>query len=204
MPHPRTHLIESLVRLASLPASDFQGAILKPLSSVDFSSKYGVKGFVVDSQNQALRLMADLEFPIMLQEFIPGPPTAGYFLDGFVDRTGKICGMFARQRLRMSPPKLGNSTLMVSVRLDEVAEAEKSLTRLLGPCSTAEHSVRSSNETSEMANSNSLRSMPVPGGTSNSRRVAAWTSAPWPIKMHWGNQSKPYKNMRWAGVAYFL
>ncbi|HEX4425071.1 MAG TPA: hypothetical protein VH079_06715 [Terriglobales bacterium] len=132
IPHPRTHLIDSLAQLATLPAEEFEGAILKPLSSVDFSSKYGVKGFVVDSQNQALRIMADLEFPIMLQEFIPGPPTAGYFLDGFVDRKGKVCGLLARQRLRMSPPKLGNSTLMVSVRLTEVAEAEKSLRRLLG------------------------------------------------------------------------
>jgi predicted ATP-grasp superfamily ATP-dependent carboligase len=131
IPHPRTHLIDSLAQLATLPAEEFEGAILKPLSSVDFSSKYGVKGFVVDSQNQALRIMADLEFPIMLQEFIPGPPTAGYFLDGFVDRKGKVCGLLARQRLRMSPPKLGNSTLMVSVRLTEVAEAEKSLRRLL-------------------------------------------------------------------------
>jgi len=132
VPHPRTHLIASLAQLATLPGDEFSGAILKPLSSVDFSSKYGVKGFVVESQNQALRVMADLEFPIMLQEFIPGPPTAGYFLDGFVDRHGQVCGLLARQRLRMSPPKLGNSTLMVSVPLTEVAEAEKSLRRLLG------------------------------------------------------------------------
>ncbi len=132
VPHPRTHLISSLAQLATLQAGDFCGAILKPLSSVDFSSKYGVKGFVVENQNQALRVMADLEFPIMLQEFIPGPPAAGYFLDGFVDRNGQICGLLARQRLRMSPPKLGNSTLMVSVPLTEVAEAEKSLRRLLG------------------------------------------------------------------------
>jgi len=132
IPHPRTHLIDSLAGLASMPAANFQGAILKPLSSVDFSMKYGVKGFVVQSQNEALRIMGNLEFPIMLQEFIPGSPTAGYFLDGFVDRNGRICGMFARQRLRMSPPKLGNSTLMVSVELDQVAEAETSLRRLLG------------------------------------------------------------------------
>jgi D-aspartate ligase len=132
VPHPRTHLIASLAELATLPATEFRGAILKPLSSVDFSSKYGVKGFVVESQNEALRIMADLEFPIMLQEFIPGPPTAGYFLDGFVDGKGEICGLLARQRLRMSPPKLGNSTLMVSVPLIEVAEAEDSLRRLLG------------------------------------------------------------------------
>ncbi len=132
VPHPRTHLIGSLAELATLPPAEFRGAILKPLSSVDFSSKYGVKGFVVESQNEALRLMADLEFPIMLQEFIPGPPTAGYFLDGFVDRNGRVCGLLARQRLRMSPPKLGNSTLMVSVPMSEVAAAEESLRRLLG------------------------------------------------------------------------
>jgi len=132
IPHPRTRLVHSFQELSNLSDSEFHGAILKPLSSVEFARKYGVKGFVVNNQDEALVTMRKADFPIMLQEFIPGPPAAGYFLDGFVDRTGRICGLLARQRLRMSPPKLGNSTLMVTVPLSEVSPAAESLKRLLG------------------------------------------------------------------------
>jgi predicted ATP-grasp superfamily ATP-dependent carboligase len=131
IPHPRTRLLTSIEQLDSLPSEDFLGAILKPPSSESFSAKFGVKGFLVDSRAQALRAMERLPFPIMLQEFIPGPPTAGYFIEGFIDRQGRVCALFARRRLRMYPPHLGNSTFMVSVPLEEVAAASASLQFLL-------------------------------------------------------------------------
>ncbi|MBS1850407.1 MAG: hypothetical protein JST79_05815 [Acidobacteria bacterium] len=131
LPHPRTRLLGSLEDIAQIPESAFEQAILKPLASVNFSSRFGVKGFLVNSRAEALRRMQHFPFPIMLQEFIPGPPSAGYFLDGFVDRKGRICAMFARQRLRMHPAKLGNSTLMKSVPCGEVAGAVATLEHLL-------------------------------------------------------------------------
>ncbi|MCU1297165.1 MAG: hypothetical protein JWO91_1443 [Acidobacteriaceae bacterium] len=130
--HPRTHLLRSFQELTDLSSGEFHGAILKPLSSVEFAQRHGVKGFIVENQIEALAAMRKTEFPIMLQEFIPGPPTAGYFLDGFVDREGRLCGLLARQRLRMSPPRLGNSTLMVTVPLNEVSRAAEALQHLLG------------------------------------------------------------------------
>ncbi len=131
LPHPRTRLLISNQQLDSIPCEDFRGSILKPLSSASFTSKYRVKGFLVDSRAQALRAMERLPYPIMLQEFIPGPPTAGYFIEGFIDRQGRVCALFARRRLRMDPPWLGNSTFMVSVPLEEVAGAVASLQYLL-------------------------------------------------------------------------
>jgi predicted ATP-grasp superfamily ATP-dependent carboligase len=68
---------------------------------------------------------------MMLQEYIPGPPTNHYFIDGFVDRFGVVRAMFARRRLRMNPPDFGNSTLMVSIPLSEIADAAASLQKLL-------------------------------------------------------------------------
>lgn len=130
IPHPRTQLLRSREHLDSLPESDFRGAILKPLCSVEFSRAHGVKGFLVHSRDSARRAMQKAAFPILLQEFIPGPPTAGYFVEGFRDRNGRRT-LFARRRLRMSPPQLGNSTFMVSVPLDEVSDAAAALERLL-------------------------------------------------------------------------
>ena len=66
----------------------------------------------------------------MLQEYVPGPPTAHYFVDGFVDRTGVVRALFARRRIRMFPTDFGNSSMMVSVPLEEAAEAAGSLERL--------------------------------------------------------------------------
>jgi D-aspartate ligase len=120
IPHPKTRLLRSAGQLSELPTSVFDGAILKPVSSVEFARRHGVKGFLVQSREEAQSRMAGVEYPIMLQEFIPGPPSAGYFLEGFVNGRGEVRARFARQRLRMYPPDLGNSTLMVSVPLEQM------------------------------------------------------------------------------------
>jgi predicted ATP-grasp superfamily ATP-dependent carboligase len=131
IPHPHTRLVNSRGELADLREAELQATFLKPVSSVEFSRRHGVKGYLIASREEALRMANRIEFPVMIQEFIPGPPTAGYFLDGFVDRDGRICARFARQRLRMHPPRLGNSSLMVSVPLEAVSPAAAALDRLL-------------------------------------------------------------------------
>jgi predicted ATP-grasp superfamily ATP-dependent carboligase len=68
---------------------------------------------------------------MMLQEYIPGPPTNHYFVDGFVDGAGVVRARFVRQRLRMYPPDFGNSTLMVSVPPEQAADALRTLDTLL-------------------------------------------------------------------------
>lgn len=131
IPQPRTLLISAREHFDALDDRAFQGAILKPLSSVEFASRHGVKGYLVENREQAAALFQQLDLPVMLQEFIPGPPTAGYFVDGFRDRTGRISAMFARRRLRMYPPRLGNSTYIESVPLREVESAALFLECLL-------------------------------------------------------------------------
>jgi predicted ATP-grasp superfamily ATP-dependent carboligase len=129
IPHPQTRILSSAAEFDQL--ADVEGAILKPLSSVEFAAKYGVKGYIAETREQARSLLPRLEFPILVQEFIPGPPDAGYFLDGFRDRKGEIKALFARRRLRMFPPRLGNSTFVSSVPLDELESAVFSLEYLL-------------------------------------------------------------------------
>jgi D-aspartate ligase len=129
IPHPQTRIVSSAAEFDEL--TGIEGAILKPLSSVEFAMRYGVKGYIAESCEQARSLLQRLEFPILVQEFIPGAPDAGYFLDGFRDRKGQIKGLFARRRLRMFPPRLGNSTFVESVSLDDVKSAVFSLEYLL-------------------------------------------------------------------------
>ena len=67
----------------------------------------------------------------MLQEYVPGPPTGHYMVEGFVDRSGRVAARFVRQRLRMFPPDFGDSTYMGGVPLDRVPAAVEHLDRLL-------------------------------------------------------------------------
>ncbi len=123
VPHPKTRILRSAADIDSVPADEFQEAILKPISSVEFARKFGIKGHFVKCREQALDLSTKLEFPILLQEYIPGPPNAGYFIEGFFDRGAELRALLSRRRLRMHPAVLGNSSLTVSVPLTEVESA---------------------------------------------------------------------------------
>ena len=131
VPHPRTIAIAEESELDGL---DLDGFFLKPRHSQLFARRYHRKAFSfegLEEARSAFRMIADVGLGAVLQEFIPGPPTAHYFIDGFVDRTGQIVALFPRQRLRMFPLDFGNSTLMVSVPLGAVEGAVASLTKLL-------------------------------------------------------------------------
>jgi predicted ATP-grasp superfamily ATP-dependent carboligase len=115
---------------AAMPGRMF----LKPRDSHAFQLRFGVKGFRFADREEASRRvlevsMAGLE--VVVQEYVPGPPTCHYFIDGFADREGRIRALFARQRRRMYPPDFGNSTALVSVGLSEVRQAVEDLRRLL-------------------------------------------------------------------------
>ncbi len=131
IPHPATELLCSKSQVELLAPGRLQGQILKPISSVEFVSKHGLKGFLLDNQADACRAISKVEFPILLQEYIPGPPTASFFLDAFVDRQGRVAACFARRRLRIYPNKLGNSTLMESIPLQSVPAARDILNRII-------------------------------------------------------------------------
>lgn len=130
VPHPRT---VRLGRLA-LPADVFANAFLKPCDSMAFRRRFGVKGLHFTTPAEAMARAAEVReagLDVLLQEYVPGPPSHHFMVEGFVDRTGRVCGRFVRQRLRMHPPDFGDSTYMVSVSVDRVRPAVESLDRLL-------------------------------------------------------------------------
>ena len=135
VPHPQTIEITSRQIIENISEDDFTRFFLKPLDSESFSKRYGVKACLLRDKADALGTYERLSgegHAVVLQEYISGPPTRHYFVDGFVDRHGQVRARFARQRLRMYPPKLGNSSYMVSIPLAVVADACESLDRLLG------------------------------------------------------------------------
>jgi predicted ATP-grasp superfamily ATP-dependent carboligase len=135
IPHPSTRMVSSASELDGMPDRAFESAFLKPADSEAFLGRYSIKAFNIRSRETAVQRMEDLKgtgIPMLIQEYIPGPPSNHYFIDGYIDRAGRTVARFARRRLRMFPADFGNSTYMKSVPISEVAAAAESLDRLLG------------------------------------------------------------------------
>jgi len=133
VPHPRTIEVFSTGDLAAVPADEIERFFLKPADSESFNRQFGVKACRFETKDEALSEFARLSAAgvvFILQEYIKGPPTNHYFVDGFVDRQGVVKARFARRRIRMRPHDLGNSTSMVSVPITEVSGASEALDRI--------------------------------------------------------------------------
>ena len=138
LPHPQTITVNSIEDLKPVPDRLLSSSFLKPAHSQQFFAKFGVKAFRISGRQDAevrLRQCTAAGLQMMLQEYIPGPPTNHYFIDGFMDRGGVVRALFARRRLRMSPPDFGNSTMQVSVPLGETGDAVDTMKKLLADIS---------------------------------------------------------------------
>lgn len=134
IPHPWSRIVEVPGDLDVIPDGGFEAAFMKPRDSVQFFKTFGVKAFRAASRSELEDRLVEVTsagLGVIVQEYIPGPATNHYFVDGFRDRDGVIRAIFARQRLRMYPPLFGNSTFMRSVAPDTVDGAVAQLDRLL-------------------------------------------------------------------------
>lgn len=131
LPRPRTWFPER----GQMPAAhELAACFIKPRDSGAFDARFGVKGFRLGSAQEAgarLRECDQAGLAVILQELIPGPTAAHHFLDGFIDRFGRIRALFARRRLRAQHGTLSNSSCLVSIEPKVMAQAERDLRRLL-------------------------------------------------------------------------
>jgi predicted ATP-grasp superfamily ATP-dependent carboligase len=134
LPQPRTAVLRRPEDIDAFEPWSFADAFLKPRSSHHFMERFRVKGVRVASRAEAADRASALfrqGLDVIVQEYVPGPPSNHYFLDGFVDAAGAVRARFARKRLRMYPADFGNSTYMVSVPMDETGPAMGQLETLL-------------------------------------------------------------------------
>lgn len=137
IPHPQTHFVHSVADLGGLSLTPGTQFFLKARNSQKFIAKTGVKAYMVSSPQEIRIRVGDLAaagLGVVLQEYIPGPPTNHYFVDGFSDGRGAILARFARQRQRMYPPNFGNSTFLRSVALSDVPDIVETVDRLIAGC----------------------------------------------------------------------
>lgn len=134
LPHPRTICIGASDDVRTLWDSTLRDPFLKPRNSLGLQASYGVKAFRITSRPEAMVRVREAQqagVDLMLQEYVPGPASAHYFVDGFVDRAGAVCAQFARRRIRTHAEPFGDSSCMASIALEEAKAPLDILHRLL-------------------------------------------------------------------------
>jgi predicted ATP-grasp superfamily ATP-dependent carboligase len=134
VPHPRTYRIDVEADLDQVPFDQLDRVFVKPVNSQAFSDMTGAKGFWVATRAElrdTWRRFDGMGFRVMVQEYVPGPPDAHVFVDGFRDAQGNITALFARRRVRISPPDFGNSSYCHSIALGDIPDAVDDVKRLL-------------------------------------------------------------------------
>lgn len=134
VPFPQTWMDPSEEDLAVLSRDRSQRIFLKPYDSQSFFHRYQVKGMwlqgPVETWPPTFKEVLDAG-GVVAQEYVPGPPSNHYFIDGFALEGGRVVARLVRRRLRMFPTDFGNSSYMVTVPRDEAGEAVDTLDRLL-------------------------------------------------------------------------
>lgn len=134
IPHPRTFTIRSTADVAALPFDDLDRVFVKPADSQAFLRTMGVKGLWARNRGEFEAIWKRLDgknLAVIAQEYIPGGADDHYFIDGFRDRGGALTALFARRRVRISPPDFGSSSYCVSVPLRDLDAALPGLGELL-------------------------------------------------------------------------
>jgi predicted ATP-grasp superfamily ATP-dependent carboligase len=111
-----------------------QHPFLKPRRSQEFQQRFGRKAVAARSAGEAGRWVQEARgagMELVVQDYVPGPARAHYFIDGFVDRTGTMRARMARRRLRTYPEPFGDSSSMETIPLGDVDPMVHALDRLL-------------------------------------------------------------------------
>jgi predicted ATP-grasp superfamily ATP-dependent carboligase len=134
IPHPRTFTIRSAADIAAIPFDNLDRVFVKPTDSQAFLRIMGVKGLWARDRGEFETIWKRLEgqhLAVIAQEYIPGAADDHYFIDGFRDRHGVLTALFARRRVRISPPDFGSSSYCVSIPVHDVDAALPGLVELL-------------------------------------------------------------------------
>lgn len=134
LPHPPTWPVNGARELSTACRGRGARLFLKPRRSQPFFRRFGVKGVMIGDTSavcETLERSAEEGLALLVQEYVPGPASNHYFVDGFVDAGGRVRGLMVRRRLRMYPRDFGSSSHMVSVAADEASGAVELVRDLL-------------------------------------------------------------------------
>lgn len=109
-------------------------ALVKPAYHARFSQRFGVKGFVASSPDEAMehvRLGAEHGYEMMIQEIIPGGSDHLYTYGSYLNSRGELLGEFTGRKLRQRPRRFGTCRAGESCPAPRVAELGLRMLRAL-------------------------------------------------------------------------
>lgn len=150
IPYPKTIELDSLKQLEDALNHITLPCVVKPQVTVDQNEVKDTKVKVYhrtqsfETKDNALmwvRSMLDngLDFPVLLQEYIPGDATNLYTLTSYSDKSGNLVAGSIGHKLRQFPPEAGRITsgvLQYEENLKEVAERLLKAVRFNGVANT--------------------------------------------------------------------
>jgi predicted ATP-grasp superfamily ATP-dependent carboligase len=131
IPHPKSIPLLRLEDLREI-SEILYPCILKPVRSFEFTSRFHVKNFEVNNQQELMekfKLCLDAGQSVILQEIIPGPDDNLYKMQGYVNSQGRVVGKFFYRKLRQHPPQFG--VARVGISTDRHPDVERLTEELL-------------------------------------------------------------------------
>ncbi len=131
---PRTVFLESDTDLERGVEEVGFPAILKPVESLAFKTRFRRHVLEVASQDDLLRVYDEVRDcgPLMMQDIVPGGDEELHTLGTYLDAQSRPLAQFTGHKLRQHPPRFGHVSMAVSRWVPEVAEAGLRLLRELG------------------------------------------------------------------------
>jgi D-aspartate ligase len=131
---PHTTLPLGIGQLEELAGTASYPCLVKPRSSYQYTRAFGVKMKKAETPAQLLsawREAEDAGIGTLVQEFIPGPETAGVNYNGYYVDGEPLVEATAR-KVRLWPGEIGYPTVVVSQSAPEVLEPSRRLLRGMG------------------------------------------------------------------------
>lgn len=134
VPSPRTLLIESGTQVEREAHAVTYPCLVKPVTGHGYSRRFQKKMVLAEGPEELVAAWREADvagYPMMLQEFIPGPDGNGVNYNAYYWQ-GEPLVEFTAIKIRGAPPKIGSPRVVLSKHVPEVIEPGRRLLRTLG------------------------------------------------------------------------
>jgi D-aspartate ligase len=118
VPYPPIYNVRTARDLDRLLNEIEYPVLIKPVHAHLWRKRYQVKLFKAYNAAELKQLTEDIlptGLEIVLQSFVPGPPTNLRILCGYISQQGELLGSYVVEKIRQYPPEFGEAALAVTV-----------------------------------------------------------------------------------------
>jgi D-aspartate ligase len=125
VPYPPIYNVKTTEDLNQLLDKVEYPVLIKPVHSHLWRKRYQAKLFKVYNAAELKQLGNDIlptGLEVVLQTFVPGPPTNLRILCGYISQKGEVLGSYVVDKIRQYPPEFGEAAFAVTVNDTELRD----------------------------------------------------------------------------------